>query len=291
MNGFVAHMTVVALMNAGLLGLQARGEGGGGAKPAADVPVSAAPLLVHVGGTMRPAMEEICKLFEKETGVKAELNYNDSGALMTAIESTGKGDVCVVHDPFGAGMEKKGLVDRMYTVASLTPVIVVKKGNPRKITSVKDLTRDEVKVGLTDALYSTGGHVADVIFKRAGIADAMAGKQIVRARGGGEIANAVKIGTVDAAIVWNAVAFERKSDLDAVSIDPRVMPDPRVDAVTSATYGVIDMSSIRVSLMTLKASKNPDAARKLADFAMSDRGKKIFEARGFSPAARAPGDR
>jgi molybdate transport system substrate-binding protein len=235
-------------------------------------------LLVHVGGTMRPAMEEICALFEKEAGVKVELNYNDSGALMTVIQTTGKGDVCVVHDPFAAALDRKGLVDRIFTVASLTPTIVVKKGNPKKIAALKDLTRDGVRVALTDAEYSTGGHVVGVVFRKAGIAEAMEKKEIVRARSGGEVANAVKLGTVDAAIVWNAVAFERRDSLDAIPIDP----------VTSATYGVIDMSSIRVTLMTLKASRAPGAARALADFAMSDRGRAVFEKKGFSPAAIAP---
>ena len=100
-------------------------------------------LLVHVCGTMRPAMEELCALLEKETGTKVELNYNDSGAIIVAVQTTGKDDVCVVHDPFGALMERKGLVDRLYTVASLTPVIAVRKGNPKKIAGVKDLLRED----------------------------------------------------------------------------------------------------------------------------------------------------
>ncbi|MGQ9662935.1 MAG: hypothetical protein ACUVWX_11460 [Kiritimatiellia bacterium] len=36
--------------------------------------LSQQPLLVHVGGTMRPAMQEIIRLFEQETGTKVELN-------------------------------------------------------------------------------------------------------------------------------------------------------------------------------------------------------------------------
>jgi len=280
----------VAVLSVGLFGVSVRGEGETGAKPAADVPASGAKLLVHVGGTMRPAMEEICKLFEKENGIKAELNFNDSGALMTVIETTGKGDICVVHDPFAPAMEKKGLVDHTYTVASLTPVIVVKKGNPKKIQNVKDLTRDDVKVGLTDALYSTAGHIVPLIFKKAGIAAAMdkKEKEIVRARSGGEMANAVKIGTVDAAIVWDAVAFARKDDLDTILMDAAILPVAKVDAVTSATYGPIEMACIRVTLMTLKKSGNLDAARKLADLAMSERGQAIFAKQGFSPVSKEP---
>lgn len=252
------------------------------AERAAKAP--AETLLVHVGGTMRPAMEEICGMFEKDTGAKVELSYNDSGAIVTTIQTTGKGDICVVHDPFGGLMEKKGWVDRMATVATLTPVIAVRKGNPKKITTVKDLAQANVKVGLTDAEYSTAGHIVSVIFRKAGIADAMAAKDITRSRDGGSMANAVKLGSLDAAIVWNAVVEARKDSLDAVAIEPVMLPVSGVDAVTTATYGNIDMSSIKVTLIVLKGSKHPDAARKLAEFAASDRGRGVFAKRGFSPA-------
>jgi molybdate transport system substrate-binding protein len=256
---------------------------------AAKAPEAAKPeaLLVHVGGTMRPAMEEICALFEKETGVKAELNYNDSGAIIATIQTTGKGDACVVHDPFPGLMEKKGMVDRCVVVASLTPVIAVPKGNPRKIAGVKDLARADVKVGLTDAVYSTGGHVAGVIFRKAGIAEAMGKKDVTRARSGGEVANAVKIGTLDAAVVWNAVVAARGDELEAVAIDPQAMPARGVDAITTATYGAIDMSCTKVAFLTLKASKQAEAARKLADFVASERGRAVFVKRGFSAAPAA----
>ena len=254
--------------------------GSQGAKP----PQPAAPLLVHVGGTMRPAMEEICKLYEQESGQKIEINYGDSGELMIKLEQIGKGDVLVVHDPFPAAMEKKGLVDRSYTVAVVTPVIAVRKGNPKKIAGLKDLAREDVKVGLTDANYSTTGHIVDVMFKKAGIAEAMAKKEITRSRGGGEMANNVKLGTVDAAIVWNAVVFERRDALVAIDIDPAVRPDPTADAVTSATYGRLDMSCAKVVLMTLKKADHLAAARKLAELATSERGRAVWAKQGFSPA-------
>ena len=242
------------------------------------------PLLVHVGGTMRPAMEEICALFEKETGIKVEMNYNDSGAIITTVKTTGKGDVCVVHDPFGALMEKQGLSDEIYTVATLTPVIAVAKGNPKKIKGVSDLARKDVKVGLTDAVYSTAGHIVPLIFRKAGIEKAMESKDITRAREGGAMANAVKLGSLDAAIVWNAVVFARKDALDAVTIGPELLPVRGVDAVTTATYGTIDMSATRVQIMTLKGSKNLKAARKLVELANSERGHAVFAKLGFSAA-------
>jgi len=254
-----------------------------GAKPPPPPPAPG-PLLVHVGGTMRPAMEEICKLYEQESGQKVEINYGDSGELMIKLQQIGKGDILVVHDPFPAKMEKDGFVDRSYTVAVVTPVIAVRKGNPKKITGIKDLAREDVKVGLTDAEYSTAGHIVNVMLKKAGIAEAMAKKEIPRSRGGGEMANNVKMGTVDATIVWNAVVFLRRDALDAIEIEPAVRPDPVADAVSSATYGKIDMSCAKVVLMTLKKADSLEAARKLAELATSERGRAVWAKQGFSPA-------
>ena len=242
------------------------------------------PLLVHVGGTMRPAMGELCALFEKESGIKAEINYNDSGSIITAIRTTGKGDVCMVHDPFGALMEKQGLIDKIYTVASLTPVIAVAKGNPKGIKGVSDLVRNDVKVGLTDAMYSTAGHIVNVVIRKAGVTADMGKKDITRARDGGSMANAVKLGSLDAAIVWNAVVFSRREALDAVPIEPSLLPVADVDAVTTATYGTIDMSSTKVQVMTLKGSRHIEAARKLVELVNSERGRLVFAKRGFSAA-------
>lgn len=279
------YLLVVATLLAGCGRKQSGAEAGGeSSKPSVPAGGGEPALLVHVGGTMRPAMEEICEMFKKETGVNVELNYGDSGSLITAIATSQRGDVCVVHDPFMAGMEKKGLIDRGYVLASLTPVLAVKKGNPKEVKGIKDLPRVDLKVGLTDAMYSTGGHIVSLVFRKAGITDMMNAKDIVRARGGGEIANAVKVGTIDVGIVWNAVVFARKDALDAVPIETAVMPDSTVDAVTSATYGVIDMSCVKVTLMTLKCSKRLEDARRLAEFAASERGRNVFAARGFSPA-------
>ena len=98
------------------------------------------------------------------------------------------------------------------------------------------------------------------------------------------MANAVAMGNLDAAIVWNAVAHLRDK-LEAIPIDRQYQPAPGVHAVTSATYGRIDMSRINVFIATLTCSKRPEAARAFAEFVSSKRGLEVFAELGFSPAA------
>ena len=97
------------------------------------------PLLCYVGGTMRPAMEELVKLYEARTHQPIQVDYADSGELLVKVQLTGRGDLFVVHDPYLSELMSKGLGDRGWTVASLTPVIVVPKGNPKKIQGLRDL--------------------------------------------------------------------------------------------------------------------------------------------------------
>lgn len=249
-------------------------------------------LLCYVGGTMRPALEVLAKQWEAKTGQKVLIDYADSGSLLIKIENTKKGDLYVCHDPFAGALNKKGLDGKVWAIAALTPMIAVPKGNPKTIADVRDLVKPEIRVGLTDAEYSTLGHICPVMFKKAGILDAMTakekdGKNLTRSRMGGQMANGVIVGSLDAAIVWDAVIGtpKRREKLDAVDIGKGYRPHPETDAVTTATYGVIDMSSIKVTIATLKCSKQTEAATKFAEYVAGPEARKVFDEFGYTPIA------
>lgn len=249
---------------------------------------SAEPLLCLVGGTMRPAVEELAKQFEASDGGKVLLDFSDSGQILIKVEQAGKGDLFIVHDPFLGAGEKKNLVAASAVVAMLEPVVVVAKGNPKGIRNFADLARPGVRLVLTDAKYSTMGYVVDRMAAKLGIAAPLASNVVTRTRGGGEAANAVALKTADAAVVWNAVAFLRKDKLDAISLEAGERLKPGVDAVTSATYGPMEMDRIRVTAAVLKCSKSPAAAKKFMDFMASEAGRKVWQQFGFAPVAAVP---
>ena len=241
-------------------------------------------LVCYVGGTMRPAMEDLVKQYEAETGKKIDVDYKDSGALLIAIETTQRGDLYVCHDPFAGSLEQKGLSKQIWTIASLTPTIAVPKGNPKKIEGLRDLARKGIKLGLTDEKYSTLGHIAPLIFDKLGLRKEIEANVVTRSRMGGEIANAVALGQLDAGIVWDAVIAARRDKLDPVPIERAYRLTPGVDAVTTPTYGRIDMGCVRVTIATLQCSKQPEAAKAFAEYVNSAKGRAAFAARGFSPA-------
>ncbi len=238
-------------------------------------------LLCYVGGTMRPAMEALQKEYEAKTGNKVDFDQGESGQLTIRITETKKGDLFVCHDPFQMDLNKKGLEEKFWVMASLSPVIVVVKGNPKKITGLKSLGEKGLKLILTHPLYSTMGHIVPEMGKKAGVWDAIKANVISETRSGGEAANAVSIGTADAAIVWNAVAYLRTDKLDTVSIESDYRLKSGVDVITAATFGKIDMGDIRVTISTLKCSKNLKEATAFAEFAVSPEAREIWKKFGF----------
>lgn len=244
---------------------------------------SQAHLLCHVGGTMRPAMEAIAKLYEQKTDAKVDIDYAESGELLVRIEQTHKGDLYVCHDPFLAAAMKKNLAARGWNVATLDPVIVVAKGNPKGIHGLADLARPGIKVIFTHETYHEMGLVPRMA-DRAGIRAQLEKNCVSYAGGGSEASNELSLGTADAAIVWNVVASLRANDLDQVPIESSYLMKKDVDAVTSATFGVFDLSTIRVTVATLKCSFRPKEAAKFAEFCASDDAAKIWAEQGFSPA-------
>ena len=240
-------------------------------------------LLVHVGGTMRPVMQHLAKLYEQETGQKIEINNAGSGELLATIEGQKEGDLYVCHDPFlDILMQKKLGVDG-WTVAELTPVIAVWKGNPKAITGVADLAKPDVDLFLTDYQRSTLGRMLGTIFGKAGVdlAKLNREKQINTHKSGGHAANMVVTKNADATIVWRAVWHLRRGDLDKVEI-PAHVPIDYVDTITSATKKVWPLMPVRVTVATLKCADKPKAAAKFADFLVSERAQKIFEDWGFT---------
>jgi molybdate transport system substrate-binding protein len=239
------------------------------------------PLLCYVSGTMRPALEALAKDYEKQTGQRVELDYAGSGELLIKIGQTRRGDLYICHDPFMAAAELQGFVKKSWVLASVTPVIVVPKGNPKHIKGLRDLARPGMRVVLTHAEYSTTGHLVARMTEKAGIK--LGSNVVSRTRGGGAAANAVMLGTADAAIVWDAVAYLRREKLDAVPIEPDVRLKRGVDAITTATFKRIEMAYIKVSMATLTVSKQPTTAEKFAEFVAAAKNRKVWDSFGFSP--------
>ena len=276
MRRFAAAAGVSICLAAATAGLVGCGEGG-------DESAGKQPLLCYVGGTMRPVMEKLVKDYEQQTGVKVQIDSAGSGELLDRIAAQKRGDLYVCHDPFQERLRRGGLSVRGWTLAVVTPTIVVQKGNRKKIRSVKDLAATGLKLAMTHPTHSTTGWIVPRVFDKAGLRKQIEANIVKRTRGGGSAANLVAMDDVDAAIVWDAVAHLRRDKLDAVPIEPQYRPIPGIDVVTSPTARSYDIGRIKVTMDVLTCSKQPEAATKFAEFVVSKQN--VFaEEFGFTPA-------
>jgi molybdate transport system substrate-binding protein len=240
------------------------------------------PLLCFVGGTMRPAMEKLVKMYQEKHPLKVDIDYAESGELYVRIDQTHKGDLFICHDPFGGAALKKKLVTKSLPVATLDPVIVVAKGNPKNIHGLRDMASPGVKVIFTHEMYNEMNLIPRMS-ERAGIRKLLDKNCASFSWGGGESANELSLGAADASIVWNAVAALRKDIVDMVPLEKGLHLQSNTDAITCATYGTVDLSTIKVTANVLRWSKNPAAATAFAEFCASDEAQKVWTEFGFSP--------
>ena len=240
------------------------------------------PLVCYVGGTMTPVFNELAAAYKEETGAVVDITSADSGELLATIEMQLQGDLYVAHDPFMNRVMDRGLGVSAWHVGNLFPVMVVAKGNPKNIGTLKDLTRPDVKVYLTDYRHSTLGNMLPIIFKRAGIDFDKFNetKEILTHRSGSWVANQVIMKSADAALVWQVVAQLRKEHLDIVPID-EYLPRPGIDGKTSASGKRYEVMPVKVTVITLTCSKRPQESEKFVNFIRSDTGKKIVRKHHF----------
>ena len=218
----------------------------------------AEPPRLYCGAGIRPPVAELTEEFGRQHGVTITCDYAGSEVLISRIKLTGKGDLYMPGDVHYVELaEKEGLIASKKTVCYFVPVILVRKGNPKDIHALKDLTRPDVKVGLGDPKCCAIGRKVSKIFAKNGISENDVNVKF-RAPTVSELANHVKIGSLDAVIVWDAVAAYAADEGEVVPIPPEQ------NLISTVAVGV------------LKSSKHPKLAAEFVEYITSEAGRKIF---------------
>ncbi len=227
-------------------------------------PQSEGPLLFYCAAGIKPPVEAIAREYEREYGVPIRLEYAGSGALLAKITVSEQGDLYLAADDsyLDIGREK-GLVDEMLPLAVLRPVIAVRDGNPEKIFSIQDLLRPDVRLALANPDAASVGRQTKRILAKSGDWEAIEKRAKVFKPTVGDVANDIKLGTVDAGIIWDATA-RQYPELEAVHL-------PLFDGETSS-----------ISVGVLRSTERPAAALRFARFLQSrDRGMPHFKKYGY----------
>lgn len=230
-------------------------------------------LLVHAGAGIRPALDELGEAFQKKTGTKVDYNYKGSACLLPDVCVSQKGDVYIPGELYfmQQAVDRKLVRSGYRVVASMTTVLVVQAGNPKKIASVVDLGKPGIRLGLGDPEAVAIGRAARECLVRAGVWQAAKKNLVMSAQNVTELSNAVKMKHLEAAIVWDATAaLYNQREMRTIPIEAKYATCSPVPA------GV------------LKFSKSGKEAQAYVSFLASAEAKKIFLKHGFGPPVKDP---
>jgi molybdate transport system substrate-binding protein len=222
-------------------------------------------LIVYAAPAVRVPLERIAADYEAETGRKVELRFGPSETILTQagmVNPAAPGDLFFPADSsYVDAARDRGMVAEAFPIATMRVVVLTAPGNPKKITEWNDLLRQGVKVAVPNPGAAVG-KVARNHLTKTGKWNALS-LRVVDTGTVTEAANSAKLGAVDAAIVWDAVAGGYK--------DQTVLKLPEFDGVTA-----------RVDLAILKQSAVPAEAKRLAEFIVGEKGIQRFREAGFN---------
>jgi molybdate transport system substrate-binding protein len=226
-------------------------------------------MYVYCGAGIRPFMDKAVEAFiAQNSKVRIDVGYAGSGCLLSQLTFARRGDLYIPGEEFYIRQaQDRGYLTSDQLVGFFEPVLLVQKGNPRGITRVQDLTRPGLKVAVGDPEAAAIGYTTDAILKTAGILDAVKKNVVFTAGNVPELGNAVKLKTVDVAVVWRVTAQLVADDCDPVTIDPKLYQPPRIPV------GI------------LRFTKAPVEAKAFADFLCGPEGQKLAGENGITPAA------
>lgn len=232
---------------------------------------TAESLVVYCAAGMKGPVEAIARAYEEAYGVQVQLQYGGSGTLLSGLQVAGDGDIYLAADTSYIELAReKDLLAEAIPAATIVPVLAVPKGNPKKISSITQLIDGDFRVSLANPDAASVGKVTQKMLEKSGEWLGLEAK--VQAKGVfkptvNDVANDVKLGAVDAGIVWDATV-RQYPELDLVEL-------PQAEGfVKSVTLGI------------LKSSKNPTAALRFARYLTSkDKGLPVFQENGFEVVA------
>ncbi|MCS7191969.1 MAG: molybdate ABC transporter substrate-binding protein [Armatimonadetes bacterium] len=230
------------------------------------------PLFVYAGAAFRPPLEAMGREFERKYSVPVRFNFTGSNCLLAQIILSQQGDLFLPGEEFYVRQaQKRGYVLKSEIIGYFVPVILVRKGNPKGIKSLRDLAKPNIKVGLGDPKACAIGEISEAILRKNGLTEEVHKNVVLRAMTAPELANALRLGGIDACINWDAIANY-----------PWVRP--AVEVVTiPPEQNVITANPLAI----LKTTKNREAADLFLQFALSE-GQKILKQHGFTAKKDLP---
>lgn len=233
-------------------------------------------LVVYAAASLRPPMDAIAEDYRARTGRRVELHFGASEDILTQVKLTAgshPADVFVpADDSYVRKAEAAGLTADVVPLARMRAVVLTARGNPKGIAAWADLVAPGARVALAEPDAAAIGLLTREHLRSIGRWNELDNRLAVKTGNVTESANAAKLGTVDAAVVWDAVAAS------PAYRGQSVVRLPELDGVVA-----------RVAAAILRQSPDPTAANAFARYlAAEDGGRPHFRKAGFALEGAAP---
>jgi ABC-type molybdate transport system substrate-binding protein len=143
-------------------------------------------------------------------------------------------------------------------------VIIVQKGNPKGISSLRDLAKEGLRVGIGHEKQCAMGWITQNTFREGGVQNEIMPNVTVQTPTGDMLVNQLRTGSLDAAVAYLSNAAGASEYLDAIRIQG------------------IDCSVATQPWAVAKESPYPNLASRLFEKICSTESQDIFAAEGFT---------
>ena len=223
-------------------------------------------ILIFAGAASKPATEEAVKIFQEKAGIPVDVSFGGSGFVLSQMKLTKKGDLYFPgSSDFMEVAKKEGLVfpETEKIVVYLIPAINVQKGNPKRIYSLKDLTRDGIRVAIANPEFvCVGTYAVEIIEKNFNPVEKenLKGNLVNYTESCEKTATAISLKAVDAVIGWRVFQYWDPERIETIYLKP--------DEIPRVGY---------ISIAISKFTQDKARAQKIIDFLVSSDGKAIFK--------------
>jgi len=242
-------------------------------------PASGVTLTMYTAAGMRVAVEKIASQYEQEYGTKIDLQFGGSNTLLNQMQVNQyeTADLYLAADDFYTDKAVElGLAAEVLPIGHQRAVIAVRKDRTKTIESLVDLLQEGVSVSVANPDQAAIGRATKRMLEAISVDDTNRWAQLEAAvtKGGvfkptvNDVANDVKLGAVDAGIVWDTtVAMPMyRDELDVIPV-PELAGEPNL-----------------VGVAVLNSSAHPTAALRFARYLTArDKGLPIFAEFGARP--------
>lgn len=174
-------------------------------------------LSVFAGSMLRPAIEDTIVAFEQREGVRVNRVFNGCGILVSQMKAGQRPDAYFACDTEFMN-QVHDLFPEPVDVSQNELVILVPKGNPQGISSLRDLGREGLRVGIGHEKQCAMGWLTQNTLREGGVQNEVMKNVTTQTPTGDLLVNQLRTGSLDAAVAYLSNAAGAGEYLDAIRI-------------------------------------------------------------------------